>query len=160
VFDIRIAVTSIHATSGCSKFLLAGDPSGRSSRDGCIVPLRQSPAVRQKEAAMSQATDFACIEACNECAVACNHCAAACLKEHNVEMMSRCIALDMDCAAICQFAAAAIARGSEYAKEICGLCANICEACAEECGKHTAPHCQACATACRACAVACLEMTH
>jgi hypothetical protein len=84
----------------------------------------------------------------------------ACLKEDNVKMMARCIALDMDCAAICQLAAATIARGSEHTKEICELCADICEACAEECGKHKAPHCQSCAAACRACAVACLEMAH
>ncbi|MGQ3122504.1 MULTISPECIES: four-helix bundle copper-binding protein [Variovorax] len=109
---------------------------------------------------MSHETDSACIEACNQCAIACNHCAIACLKEDNVKMMARCIALDMDCAAICQLAAAAIARGSEHKKEICELCADICEACAEECAKHKAPHCQSCATACRACAVACLEMAH
>ena len=109
---------------------------------------------------MSHETDSACIEACNQCAIACNHCAIACLKEDNVKMMARCIALDMDCAAICQLAAAAIARGSEHKKENCELCADICEACAEECAKHKAPHCQSCATACRACAVACLEMAH
>lgn len=82
------------------------------------------------------------------------------MKEDNVKMMSRCIALDVDCAAICQFAASAIARDSECATEVCGLCADICEACAQECDKHQAPHCQACAKACRACAVACLEMAH
>ena len=68
---------------------------------------------------MSHETNSACIEACNECAIACNHCAMACLKEDNVKMMARCIALDMDCAAICQLAAATIARGSEHTKEIC-----------------------------------------
>ena len=109
---------------------------------------------------MSYETDSACIEACNACVVACNQCAAACLSEDDVKMMLRCITLDMDCAAMCQLSTAAIARGSEHAKEICRLCANICEACAQECEKHKASHCQSCAKACRICAIACLEMTH
>ena len=40
-----------------------------------------------------------CIQACQACALACNHCAAACLREPGIEHMTRCIALDMDCAA-------------------------------------------------------------
>ncbi|WP_443098614.1 four-helix bundle copper-binding protein [Variovorax sp. CCNWLW225] len=73
-------------------------------------------------------------------------------------MMAKCIALDIDCAAACQFAAAAMARGSEHAKSICALCADICQACGEECAKHKAGHCQACAKACRECAAACRSM--
>jgi hypothetical protein len=56
-----------------------------------------------------------CVEACNAGAVECNHCASACLQEPDVKMMARCIALDVDCAAICQLAAAAMARESEHA---------------------------------------------
>lgn len=100
----------------------------------------------------------ACIEACNACAVACNHCAASCLREEDVKMMARCIALDMDCAAICQLAAGAMARGSEHAKAICALCAQICKACADECAKHSMEHCQQCAQACRSCADQCRQM--
>ena len=100
----------------------------------------------------------ACIEACNACFVACNHCAASCLLESDVKMMAKCIALDMDCAAICSVAAGAMARGSTYAKAICALCAEICQACADECGKHTMDHCQQCAKACRNCAEECRKM--
>lgn len=99
-----------------------------------------------------------CIEACNACAVACEHCAASCLKEQDVKMMARCIALDLDCAQICRTAAAFMARGSEYAKAICRLCADICEACGAECAKHPADHCQECAAACRSCAQECRRM--
>ena len=102
--------------------------------------------------------DQSCIEACNECAVACNDCAAACLGEDNVKMMARCIALDIDCAAICQLAAAAIARDSEFVAEICAVCATACEACGDECAKHKMAHCQACAEACRRCAEECRRM--
>ena len=41
-----------------------------------------------------------CIEACEACAGACDHCAPACLGEKDVAAMARCIALDIDCAAL------------------------------------------------------------
>ena len=100
----------------------------------------------------------ACIEACNACFVACNHCAASCLQESDVKMMAKCIALDMDCAAICSVAAGAMARGSMHAKAICALCADICQACGDECAKHSMEHCQQCAKACRKCAEECRKM--
>ena len=99
-----------------------------------------------------------CIEACQACAAACDHCAAACLDEPDVTMMARCIALDMDCAQICSLAAAYLARDSEFAKEMCELCADVCTACAEECEKHDKEHCQACADACQSCADECRKM--
>ena len=86
-----------------------------------------------------------CITACNACAVACNYCAASCLRETDVAMMAGCIALDM-------------ARESAHAKVICDLCAKVCQACADECGKHNMDHCQACAKACTECAQACQKM--
>lgn len=49
---------------------------------------------------MAHQMNQTCIDACNACAVACDHCAAACLQEADVKSMARCIALDMDCAAI------------------------------------------------------------
>lgn len=100
----------------------------------------------------------ACIEACNACALACNHCAASCLHETDVKMMARCIALDMDCAQICSLAAAAMARGSDRAKAICTLCADICQSCGDECANHEMAHCQECAKACHQCAQECRKM--
>lgn len=99
-----------------------------------------------------------CIDACNACADACDNCAASCLREEDVKMMSRCIAHDIDCAQLCRFAAAAMARGSDHARAICQLCATVCATCADECGKHPMDHCQRCAQACRACADACRNM--
>lgn len=99
-----------------------------------------------------------CIDACYACAAACDHCSIACLQEDDVKMMSRCIALDMDCAQICRLAAACMARGSEFAKTICTLCAEICQACGDECAKHQAEHCQECARACHHCAEECRRM--
>ena len=100
----------------------------------------------------------ACIEACSKCVNACYHCAAACLEEENPKPMARCIALDLDCAAICRLAAAFMARDSRFAGAVCGICADVCEACAGECAKHEMEHCQACAEACRRCSAECRRM--
>ncbi len=99
-----------------------------------------------------------CIAACHACAVACNHCAASCLQEPQVRDMARCIALDNDCAQICQLAIAFMAGGSEHAGAVCKVCADICEACGDECARHDMDHCQQCAEACRRCAQACRAM--
>jgi hypothetical protein len=131
--------------------------SGNCRRSDCRARLYPWPS--PKERAMTKTQFQSCIEACTECAVTCHHCAAACLQEPDVKMMARCIALDMDCAAICELAAAAMARGSSYAQDICRLCADICEACGDECGKHEAEHCKRCAEACRRCADECRRMS-
>ena len=73
-------------------------------------------------------------------------------------MMARCIELDRDCADICAMAAILMSRGSEYAKELCALCAKVCRDCGEECSKHQTDHCQECATACMKCAEECERM--
>jgi hypothetical protein len=99
-----------------------------------------------------------CIEACNSCADACDHCATACLAEKDPKPMARCIALDIDCAAICRLAAGFMARDSENAPAMCGICAEICEVCGAECAKHDMRHCQDCAEACRRCAAECRRM--
>lgn len=99
-----------------------------------------------------------CITACHVCANACDMCVAACLKEDDVKMMARCIALDIDCAQICRLAAGVMARGSEFATALCRVCAEICDACGNECAKHQAQHCQDCAAACRRCAEECRRM--
>jgi len=99
-----------------------------------------------------------CIAACHACAVACNHCAACCLQEPDVKEMVRCIGLDSDCAQLCEVAVALMSGGSEYAPQLCALCADVCRACAEECSRHEMDHCQQCAEACRRCEQACSEM--
>ena len=99
-----------------------------------------------------------CIEACYACAEACNHCAASCLQEQDVKMMARCIALDIDCAQICELAAGAMSRASESSKAICATCAEVCQKCGDECAKHQMEHCQQCAQSCRRCADECRKM--
>jgi hypothetical protein len=48
--------------------------------------------------------------------------------------------------------------GSDFSGRICALCAEVCQACADECGRHDVDHCQQCAEACRLCAAECRKM--
>lgn len=96
------------------------------------------------------------IDACNKCAVACLHCASSCLQEDDVKMLARCILLDQQCADICQMTARMMARDSDFAESVLQICAEICEACGEECRQHEhMEHCQQCAKACYECAEIC-----
>jgi hypothetical protein len=99
-----------------------------------------------------------CIDACQQCVALCNYCSSMDLKEKDVAMMSRCIQLNMECAAICTAAIQFMSLGSEHSKELCRLCAQICKDCADECAKHDNDHCKECAEACRVCEKVCREM--
>jgi hypothetical protein len=99
-----------------------------------------------------------CIDACVRCAVACDHCASSCLNEEDVNTMARCIQLDLECATMCRAAVQLMSLRSEHANAICQLCADVCSACAEECGRHNMEHCKECAEACRACVEECASM--
>ncbi|GAA4460544.1 four-helix bundle copper-binding protein [Nemorincola caseinilytica] len=99
-----------------------------------------------------------CIDACLECVDVCNHCASSCLKEQNVGHMTRCIQLDLECAAICYATAQLMSLGSQYARQLCSLCATICRECADECRMHHNDHCRECAEICMECADECTRM--
>jgi hypothetical protein len=99
-----------------------------------------------------------CIDSCNACFTACNFCALSCLGEKDVQMLAKCIALDMECAAFCRFSSELMSMESTSAKDICRLCAQICDACGNECAKHEMEHCRQCAEACMRCAKECQAM--
>lgn len=99
-----------------------------------------------------------CIEMCLKCAAICNHCASSCTQEDDVKMMSRCIQLDMECAAACYAAAQLMSLGSDHAREMCRICAELCEKCGAECANHQNEHCQECAKTCKECAAECRNM--
>jgi hypothetical protein len=96
-----------------------------------------------------------CINACLHCAAVSNHCALSCTTEEDIKMMARCIQLDMECSVICYATASLMSLDSEKATAICGICADVCEACANECSLHDNEHCRQCADACTACAAEC-----
>lgn len=91
--------------------------------------------------------------------MACKSCANEDLKEQDVEVLARCIKLNHDCAAVCILAMQAMASDSEFVKQICKLCAEICTTCANECDKHEhIEHCKMCAEACRKCTLECIKI--
>lgn len=92
-----------------------------------------------------------------ECQKACNNCFYSCLKEDDIKMMAECIRLDRECADLCGVVLDFAQRESDRLPEILELCANACDACADECEMHDMDHCQKCAKACRECAEACRE---
>lgn len=103
-----------------------------------------------------------CIEACYDCASACTMCADACLGEQQLQMLVRCIRLDLDCADICLATGTVISRQTEadwgLIRAQLHACATACQVCAAECEQHAQhgmAHCRACAEACRRCAEAC-----
>ncbi|MHB8865566.1 MAG: four-helix bundle copper-binding protein [Pirellulaceae bacterium] len=83
---------------------------------------------------------------------------ARAIKTVEVRADSPAVPLDRDCAEMCWGAAAFMSRGSQFAAEICRLCADVCEACGSECAKHEAAHCQRCAEICHRCAEECRQM--
>src|SRR3954469_17433388 len=88
----------------------------------------------------------------SDCATECNKCLASCLEEEDVSMMARCIELDLDCSEICILTSSFVSRDSESTATLLPMCAEICNACAEECSKHDLDHCQKCAAICKECA--------
>ena len=107
---------------------------------------------------MSHERFKSCIDACLACATECDHCATECLHEKDVKMMARCIELDRECAAACYASAQLMGIGGDHAAAFCAACAEICDACADECSRHDAGHCQRCAEVCRSCAEECRKM--
>ncbi|MBE9166326.1 four-helix bundle copper-binding protein [Pleurocapsales cyanobacterium LEGE 06147] len=79
------------------------------------------------------------------CAVECEHCAEACIG--NPEMVE-CARTCLDCAEICRTAATYMVRGSRFIPHLVSACAEICQACAQECEQYNVEHCQKCAKAC------------
>ncbi len=94
------------------------------------------------------------IRACSACAVACDECARAC-RQTDPQTLSRCMELSQDCADVCRLTALLMVRESEWAKILCRLCAQTCEACAEECARQRLAECQECAQTCQHCAEEC-----
>lgn len=99
------------------------------------------------------------IRVLNDCVLACNKCATSCLNENEVKMFTQCIKLNWDCADICALTSQYLSRTSPFAPPVAKQCAAVCDACAEECEKHSyMEHCKECAEVCRRCAEECLKL--
>ena len=97
-----------------------------------------------------------CVELCNEAVEVCEWCADACLGDPDME---ECARRCRDVADIASLHARFMARDSRYSDHLAELCAEACEACAEECRKHDADHCRACADVLPDCAESCRKLT-
>lgn len=60
-----------------------------------------------------------------------------------------------ECADICGLAIKLHSADSPFNTEMMQLCSDVCEKCADACGKMNNDHCQQCAEICHECADAC-----
>lgn len=100
-----------------------------------------------------------CIQDCQNCAEVCLETTMHCLTMGGEHAAPDHIRLMLDCAEICQTSANFMIRGSEFHGSTCGVCAEVCTACAESCAKfQDDQEMQRCAEMCRQCARSCQEM--
>lgn len=106
----------------------------------------------------------ACIAACFDCVQSCTTCADACLGEDDVDLLRRCIRLNVDCADICATTGRMLSRSMipdlGLQRLMVQACAMVCGSCRAECQHHARmhEHCRICAEACRRCEDACTHL--
>ena len=121
-------------------------------------------ATHPQPSALDRAALLACLKECHECAATCTICADACLAEDQVQMLRRCIRLNLDCADICAATGNVLARQTEpdlaLLRTQLQACAAACRSCGDECASHAQhhEHCRVCADSCRRCADACTRL--
>lgn len=103
------------------------------------------------------------IDELSACDATCTVCADACLSEPHVQMLARCIDLNLNCADSCSTTARLLGRigfaEPQLLRTQLEACGEACRACAEECDRHQdMEHCEICAEMCRSCERACAEM--
>jgi hypothetical protein len=114
-----------------------------------------------RSSSLNRTALLGCLRECHDCATACTICADACLGEEKVQMLVRCIRLNLDCADVCDATGRVLARQTEADLSILRVllqaCAHACEVCGAECARHADmhEHCRVCAESCRRCAEAC-----
>ena len=101
-----------------------------------------------------------CIDVCSKCAQICQECLNLCLQEADVKERINCIKTLQDCSEICSTSACFMSRSSGNIKELCNVCAIICENCATECSMFKDVHCQTCADTCHQCSNECGKMVN
>lgn len=101
-----------------------------------------------------------CIDDCLDCHSICLETVSHCLQMGGEHADPRHIGLLLDCAEICQTSANFMLRNSDFHSETCGVCADVCLACAASCEQfRDDKQMMACAEVCRRCAGSCREMS-
>ena len=98
-----------------------------------------------------------CIDDCEKCHRTCLRMAVThCLAVGGRHVEQEHFHLMLDCIDICRVAADFMLRESTYHPRICGVCADICDSCAESCSRLDGM--QECVKDCRRCAESCRAM--
>ncbi|MGH9568542.1 MAG: four-helix bundle copper-binding protein, partial [Candidatus Angelobacter sp.] len=79
-----------------------------------------------------------------------------CLESGGKHMEPDHFRLMMDCAEICQTSTNFMLSSSAFSNQVCGVCADICDACAKSCEQISGM--EDCAKVCRECAESCRQM--
>lgn len=106
--------------------------------------------------------DEECIYDCLKTFEICTSCIQHCLSIGGKHADPKHIKLMMACAEISRLTSTMMLSKSEYAFDLCCLCAKVCEATASSCNKIDENDfmMQECSSACRKCAESCLKMAH
>ena len=99
-----------------------------------------------------------CIDECNKCSQSCYQCLDLCMSEPDANSRKNCMKLLVECARMCEMSSEIMSINGEFSTAHCGLCATICDRCAEECSKFKDTHCKDCAQECSTCADECRNM--
>jgi hypothetical protein len=106
---------------------------------------------------LSQQTQAA-IQALQHCHAVCQSMAMThCLEKGGAHARPQHLRLMLDCAGSCALTADALGRKSQFHTRFSGLCADICETCAEDC--IALGDMEDCVAACRDCARVCRELS-
>ncbi|HWD27548.1 MAG TPA: four-helix bundle copper-binding protein [Rhizomicrobium sp.] len=98
-----------------------------------------------------------CIDTCLDCHKTCLGMAMThCLETGGGHVAPQHFRLMIDCAAICATAADFMLHKSQFHHQLCGLCAEVCTACADDCARLGGM--EDCVAACRRCAEHCRKM--
>ncbi|HEY7120164.1 MAG TPA: four-helix bundle copper-binding protein [Tepidisphaeraceae bacterium] len=104
-----------------------------------------------------------CIEECTACHAACIATIQHCLGIGGRHAARDHIRLMADCAQICRTSADFMIRGSDLHPLTCGVCAEVCQRCGDDCEQMaggTDAEMRRCADQCHRCAESCRQMAH
>jgi hypothetical protein len=102
-----------------------------------------------------------CIENCLNCHRACEQLLPYCLEKGGMHSERKHIELLLSCSDICRTSAHLMMWNSDQHAKVCGVCADICTACAVNCEQMGEDrNMSACAELCRRCAESCSSMVH
>lgn len=100
-----------------------------------------------------------CIENCLECFKTCEQTLAECFARGGKHVEQGHITLLHACAEICQTSARFMLMKSNFHTKTCGVCAEVCQECANACDSMEDDFMKKCAEMCRKCAQSCSEMS-